>query len=234
MIESITLSSVRIAMREPRDFYCSNCGAHFQSRAKKSSNARHKCDDGKTGAGRLLDRSDPPKEPLPEDEPFEPPIREATEVEVVDGNAEFTVTADSEEIEEQPEGPPIEMAPVGDEPRKERPKKHKATPKQDATQIQTLFRAMYAATGSVEVSAEEEMEIVAGLWAGVGEVHIDTGEVHVPAWMYIATASIMTALIMGRRQVDKMKTQKATVRAPPLPKKKDDIKKGWDGGEEWR
>ena len=221
-------------MREPRDFYCSNCGAHFQSRAKKSSNARHKCDDGKTGAGRLLDRSNPPKEPLSEDEPFEPPIPETGEVEVVDGDALFTVTADSDEIEE-PEGPPIEMAPVGDEPRKERPKKHKATPKQDATQIQTLFRAMYAATGSVEVSAEEEMEIVAGLWAGVGEVHIDTGEVHVPAWMYIATASIMTALIMGRRQVDKMKAQKATMKPPPIPqKKKEDIKKGWDGGDEWQ
>ena len=218
---------------DKRDFYCSNCGAFFQSKAKKTSNARHKCDDGKTGAGRLLDRSNPPKEPLSEDEPFEPPIPETGEVEVVDGDALFTVTADSDEIEE-PEGPPIEMAPVGDEPRKERPKKHKATPKQDATQIQTLFRAMYAATGSVEVSAEEEMEIVAGLWAGVGEVHIDTGEVHVPAWMYIATASIMTALIMGRRQVDKMKAQKSTMKPPPLQKKPEDIKKGWDGGEEWR
>ena len=219
---------------EPRDYECSNCGAFFKSKAKKVGNARHKCDDGKTGAGRLLDRSDPPKEPLPEDEAFEPPITEASALEVVDGDAEFTVSTETEEPEEI-EAPPIEMAPVGDEPQKERAKKHKATPKQDATQIQTIFKAMYAATGSVELSAEEEMEIVAGLWAGVGEVHIDTGEVHVPAWMYIATASIMTALIMGRRQVDKMKAQKATMRAPPLPKKKtEDIKKGWDGGEEWR
>jgi len=233
MIESITLSSVRIAMREPRDFYCSNCGAHFQSKAKKTSNARHKCDDGKTGAGRLLDRSNPPKEPLPEDEPFEPPVSESSEVEVVDGDAEFTVTAEVEELEE-PEGPPVEMAPVGDEPKKERPKKHKATPKQDATQIQTLFKAMYAATGTVTLTPEEEMEIVADLWAGVGEVHIDTGEVYVPAWVYITTASIMTALIMGRRQVDKMKAQKSTMKPPPLEKKPEDIKKGWDGGDEWR
>jgi len=218
---------------EPRDYECSNCGAFFQSKAKKVGNARHKCDDGKTGAGRLLDRSNPPKEPLPENEDFESPIPEASELEVVDGDAEFTVTADTEEIE--PEGPPIEMAHIGDEPKKERPKKHKATPKQDATQIQTIFKAIYAATGSVELTPDEEMEIVANLWAGVGEVHIDTGEVYVPAWIYIATAALLTASLMGRRQLGAMKKNKAVVKPPDIPveKKTQDIKKGWDSGDEW-
>ena len=222
-----------------REYYCSNCGAHFTSKAKSKKNARHKCDDGKTGTGRLLDRSNPPKEPLSEDEPFEPPAPKTSEVEVVDGNAEFAVTLDEEEeveteIETEEHQPA--MAPVGDEPRKPK-KKHKATPKQDATQIETIFRAMYAATGSVELTPDEEMEIVASLWAGVGEVHIDTGEVYVPAWIYIGTAGIMTALIMGRRQYGSMQKQKATPKPPaeiPVKKKTQDIKKGWKTGDQWQ
>ena len=225
-----------------RDYYCSGCGAHFTSKAKKTSNARHKCDNGKTGTGKLLDRSNPPKEPLSEDEPFSPPAAKAPEVEVVDGNAEFSVTGELEEIEESDEtfnDLPSEapaMAPVGDEPRKPK-KKHKSTPKQDATQIETIFRAMYAATGSVELTPDEEMEIVASLWAGVGEVHIDTGEVYVPAWVYIGTAGIMTALIMGRRQYGSMQKQKATPKPPadiPVKKKTQDIKKGWETGDQWQ
>ena len=128
------------------------------------------------------------------------------------------------------------MAPVGDEPRKPK-KKHKSTTKQDATQIETIFRAMYAATGSVELTPDEEMEIVASLWAGVGEVHIDTGEVYVPAWIYIGTAGIMTALIMGRRQYGTMQKKKATPKPPadiPVKKKTQDIKKGWDTGDAWQ
>jgi len=225
-----------------RDFYCSNCGAFFTSKAKKVSNARHKCDNGSTGTGKLLDRSNPPEEPLSEDESFRPPAPKPTEVEVVDGNAEFSVTGELEEIEESDETfsdlPPPEpaMAPVGDEPRKPK-KKHKLTPKKDATQIETIFRAMYAATGSVELTPDEEMEIVASLWAGVGEVHIDTGEVYVPAWIYIGTAGIMTALIMGRRQYGTMQKQKATPKPPDIPvkKKTQDIKKGWETAEgEWQ
>ena len=226
---------------EARSYVCSNCGAPFESKAKNTKNARHKCPDGKTGTGKLLDRSNPPKEPLPEDEPFTPPEPKKANVEVVDGNAEFSIS-NNEEPEEplasSEEDPEISnapaMAPVGDEPRKER-KPHKKTPKKDATQIETLFKAMYAATGSVELSAEEEMEIVASLWAGVGEVHIDTGEVYVPAWMYIGTAGIMTALIMGRRQYTGMKQKKAVVAPPEPPKKKEqDITKGWGDNQQWQ
>tara|TARA_R100001594_G_scaffold70536_1_gene104907 strand:+ start:2672 stop:3346 length:675 start_codon:yes stop_codon:yes gene_type:complete len=221
---------------EAREYVCSNCGAIFTSKAKSKKNARHKCDDGKTGTGKLLDRSNPPEEPLPEDEPFTPPTPKAAEVEVVDGDAEFAV-AEEIESDETFIDPPTEapaMAPVGDEPQKPK-KKHKPTAKKDATQIEQLFKAFYAATGSVKLTPEEEMEIVAGLWAGVGEVHIDTGELHVPAWMYIGTAGIMTALIMGRRQYSGMKARQATVKPPPEPKKKkDDISKGWDTGDGWQ
>lgn len=224
-----------------REYYCSNCGAHFTSKAKSQKNARHKCADGKTGTGKLIDRSNPPKEPLPEDEPFTPPEPKKKSVEIVDGDAQFALSGE-EPTEEEPEtleesdlseNKPA-MAPVGDEPRKAK-KAHKKTPKKDATQIETLFKAMYAATGSVELSPEEEMEIVATLWAGVGEVHIDTGEVYVPAWMYIGTAGIMTALIMGRRQYAGMKAKRAAVAPPETPKKKeDDITKGWGDDKKWQ
>ena len=227
---------------EARDYVCSNCGAHFTSKAKNTKNARHKCPDGKPGTGKLLDRSNPPEEPLPEDEPFEPPKPKKESVEIVDGDAEFSLTGEEpqEESLETPEensdlrSDAPAMAPVGDEPRKAR-KPHKKTPKKDATQIETLFKAMYAATGSVELTAEEEMEIVASLWAGVGEVHIDTGEVYVPAWMYIGTAGIMTALIMGRRQYAGMKAKRAVVAPPEPPKKKEqDISEGWGDAKQWQ
>ena len=198
-------------MAEKQDYTCSACGALFASRAATKRNARHKCEDGRTGTGQPVVAAPAPDtaEPLdPEaeqlaDEPdrLEWEAQQALPVRPIQpgdfgpivGHADFT----AEELLEE-EGEPSTIPPGSDPERPPIPP-HKKTRDTEAAKVQNLMKACYAAIGAIDLSPEEEAHILGDLWASFGEVHIDTGEIYIPGYVYLLACAAVTVSLTVRR-----------------------------------
>ena len=212
-------------------YECSNCGAQFESRAQPG-NVRHKCADGKTGVGKMLDGSGEIRNYVKEETPQEEvkdveAIRKDVDVvEEIPGDVEFTLEEDVENTEDLDLG----TMPTVEAPEVKKPKS-KPTKKSDRNKIQGFIRGMYALTGQVDLSPDEEAEILADIWAGVGEVHVETPQIHVGGGMYMLCAGLITVGLMGKRQLGAWNQAKAFKQA--MAKKADQPKElepheGWD------
>ena len=215
------------------DYECSNCSAIFQSGAKPG-NVRHQCGDGKTGVGKDVDYE--LKESERDLRIAKKVNKELTEgdVELVKNTKDVVDVKDVEVVEEIPgdieftleddveiEGEELDLGAMpGLPPKEEKRRPSKPTKKTDRNKIQSFIRGIYAMTGNVDLSPDEEAEILADIWAGVGEVHVDTPQIHVGGGMYMIMAGVVTLGLMGRRQLGaytQAKAYKAATKPPPKP-----------------
>jgi hypothetical protein len=112
----------------------------------------------------------------------------------------------------------------------EKKRKPKPTKKTDRNKIQGFIRGMYAIAGQVEISPEEEAEILADIWAGMGEVHVEAPQIHVGGGMYMMMATLITIGLMGKRQLGAYRQAKAfrTAMAEKQQAKELEPHEGWD------
>ena len=211
-------------------YECSNCGAQFESRAQPG-NVRHKCADGKTGVGKPLDGHGEIRNYVEEETPQEE-VKDVEEIrkdvsidEEIPGDIEFTLEDDVVNTEDLdlgtlPQGPQVE----------EKKRKPKPTKKQDRNKIQGFIRGMYAIAGQVEISPEEEAEILADIWAGMGEVHVEAPRIHVGGGMYMMMATLITIGLMGKRQLGAYRQAKAFKQAMANQNQEKPLEphEGWD------
>ena len=211
------------------NYECSHCGDIFKSGAKPG-NIRHKCKDGKTGVGKdtilegpdtsghlMPNQKDTVKVELVENtKDVEDVSKDVDVVEEIPGDIEFTLEDDVEI-----EGEELDLGAMpGLPPNEEKRRPSKPTKKTDRNKIQSFIRGIYAMTGNVDLSPDEEAEILADIWAGVGEVHVDTPQIHVGGGMYMIMAGVVTLGLMGRRQLGaytQAKAYKAAQKPPPKP-----------------
>jgi hypothetical protein len=203
---------------EQRDYSCSACGALFASRASTKRNARHKCEDGRTGTGQpvaaplrpdvveVLDRMvgvplDPEAEQLADEpERLEWEAQQALPVRPVKpdefgpivGHADF----EAEDLDEDGEPSTI---PPGSDPERPTTPPHKRTRDTETAKVQNLMRACYGAMGAIDLTPEEEAQILGDLWSSFGEVHIDTGEIYIPGYVYLLACAAVTVSLTVRR-----------------------------------
>ena len=223
-------------MKTTQAYECSNCGSQFESKAQPG-NVRHKCKDGKTGVGKLFDhkgRSEPitqiddveELDQIRKDVEEEELRKDVEMVEEIPGDVEFTV----EETEEDPEGFNVGTMPGVEIPEPPKPKS-KPTKKAERNKIESFIRGIYAMTGQINIGPEEEAEILADIWAGVGEVEMEAPQIHVGGRTYLLIAGLITAGLMGRRQLQAYQQAQVFNRAkkgtPEVPKPLEPHE-GWD------
>ena len=215
-----------IKVKQP--YECSHCGDIFKSGAKPG-NVRHKCKDGKTGVGKdsIIGKEDYVEEPegnveLVKNTKDVEDVKDVVIDEEIPGDVEFSV----EGMEEEGEDFDVGSMP-GVEPPKEKPRKSKPTLKQDRNKIQSFIRGIYALTGQVDLTPDEETEILADIWAGVGEVHVDAPAIMVGGRTYLLVAGIITAGLMGRRALIDMNKARAYQQATPKAPKPLEPHEGW-------
>ena len=213
------------------DYECSHCGDIFKSGAKPG-NIRHQCKDGKTGVGKSTEKSaahnavtemleevekeDTVKVDLVKNTKDVVDVKDVEVVEEIPGDIEFTLEDDVEI-----EGEELDLGAMpGLPPKEEKRRPSKPTKKTDRNKIQSFIRGIYAMTGNVDLSPDEEAEILADIWAGVGEVHVETPQINIGGGMYMIMAGVVTLGLMGRRQLGaytQAKAYKAAQKPPPKP-----------------
>ena len=208
------------------DYECSNCGKTFQSGAQPG-NVRHQCGDGKTGVGKdyggdLRIAKKVNKELTEGDVELVKNTKDVVDVkdvaieEEIPGDIEFVLEDDVEV-----EGEELDLGAMpGLPPQEEKRKPSKPTKKTDRNKIQSFIRGIYAMSGQVDLSPDEEAEILADIWAGVGEVHVETPQINIGGGLYMVMAGVVTLGLMGRRQLgayQQAKAYKAAVKPPPKP-----------------
>ena len=216
-------------MVELKSYNCSACGALFSSRASTQRNARHKCEDGRTGTGQPLREDvgevlehmvaalplDPEAEQLADEpERLQWEAKQALPVRPVDplgpivGHADF----EAEDLDEDAGEP--STIPPGSDPERPTTPPHKKTRETETAKVQNLMRACYAAMGAISLTPEEEAEILGELWASFGEVHIDTGEIYIPGYVYLLACGVVTLSLTVRRGLKARGPVQTTVADP--------------------
>ena len=216
-----------IKVKQP--YKCSHCGDVFKSGAKPG-NVRHKCKDGKTGVGKWDREVNPDTYVEPEGDvelvKNTKDVEDVKDVAIDDeipGDVEFSV----EGIEEEGEDFDVGSMP-GIEPPKEKPRKTQPTKKGDRNKIQSFIRGIYAMTGQVKLSPDEEAEILADIWAGVGEVSVEAPQIQVGGRTYLLVAGLITAGLMGRRHLQDFKRVQSYQKATPKAPKPLEAHEGWE------
>ena len=116
----------------------------------------------------------------------------------------------------------------GIEPPKEKPRKTQPTKKGDRNKIQSFIRGIYAMTGQVKLSPDEEAEILADIWAGGGEVSVEAPQIQVGGRTYLLVAGLITAGLMGRRHLQDFKRVQSYQKATPKAPKPLEAHEGWE------
>ena len=216
-----------IKVKQP--YKCSHCGDVFKSGAKPG-NVRHKCKDGKTGVGKdsIIGKEDYVEEPegnveLVKNTKDVEDVKDVAIDDEIPGDVEFSV----EGIEEEGEDFDVGSMP-GIEPPKEKPRKTQPTKKGDRNKIQSFIRGIYAMTGQVKLSPDEEAEILADIWAGVGEVSVEAPQIYVGGRTYLLVAGLITAGLMGRRHLQDFKRVQSYQKATPKAPKPLEAHEGWE------